>query len=273
MLSVRGMTALTRIGFAARGIMYVLIGYLALRTGRTEDGAGAISFVASGAGKPLVALMGLGFLGYALWRVSEAVIDSEGNGSGAKGLAVRAGGAMSGVIHVGLGLLALSAGVGKGGGNSGAGTQQGAANALSLPAAELILLGAAVILLLTGLAQLGKAWKAGFLRHLDPRAARRNWVEWLGRTGYAARGIVFLMMAWFFLRGGQESSAAEAGGMGEALSALPTSLRAAVAAGLFLFGLFSFVEARHRRINDPHVLSRLKGALEDARLAGGHSSP
>jgi hypothetical protein len=41
------------------------------------------------------------------------------------------------------------------------------------------------------------------------------------------------------------------------LGSLPPTLQLLVAAGLFLFGLFSFVEARHRRINDPRVLERL----------------
>jgi hypothetical protein len=264
MLGVGGMTALTRVGFAARGTLYLLIGYLALRSGRTEDGAGAISYIGSGAGKPLLAFMGLGFLAYALWRLSEALIDSEGNGSDAKGAGVRAAGAMSGFIHVGLGLLALSIGLGNGGSSGGGGTREGAAKALSLPAGELILILAAAVLLLTGLAQLAKAWKADFLRHLDPSVARRDWVGWLGRAGYAARGTVFLLMGWFFWRGARDSDASEAGGMGEALSALPATLQTAVAAGLFLFGLFSFVEARHRRINDPHVLDRLKGAARGA---------
>jgi hypothetical protein len=239
--------------------MYLIIGFLALKSGRTEDGAGALSFLGNGAGKILVAFMALGFLAYAVWRLSEALIDSEGNGSDAKGVAVRAAGAMSGVIHLGLGLLALGIGLGSGSGGSSGGTQEGAAKTLSLPGGELVLMGAALVLLLTGLAQFGKAWKAGFLRHLAPEAKSHGWVVWLGRGGYAARGVVFVLMAWFFWRAGQDSNASEAGGMAEALGALPAGLQAVVAAGLFLFGLLSFVEARHRRINDPHVISRLKG--------------
>ena len=51
MIGIGKMEMLTRVGFAARGIMYLTIGYLALRTGRSEDGIGALSFLDSGAGR------------------------------------------------------------------------------------------------------------------------------------------------------------------------------------------------------------------------------
>jgi hypothetical protein len=261
MLNVGSMTTLTRLGFASRGLMYLIIGYLALRTGRTEDGSGALSYIGSGSGKALLVLMALGFFAYALWRLSEALIDSEGAGANAEGYAVRAGGAASGLIHLGLGFFALQLGLGTGGSNGGTGaTQGGAATALSFPGGELALTVAAVAIGLTGAFQLVKAAKANFLRQLDPAAASRKWVEWLGRSGYAARGIVFLVMSWFFFKAASASDAEKAGGMGEALSWLPATLQTMVAFGLFLFGLFSLVEARFRRINDPHVLNRLQGA-------------
>ncbi len=84
---------------------------------------------------------------------------------------------------------------------------------------------------------------------------------WLGRAGYAARGIVFVIIGWSLLQAGLSDSAAQAGGMEQALASLSGTLLAGVALGLLLFGLFSFVEARHRRINDPKVAMRLKGAV------------
>ena len=258
MPNIANITLLTRIGFAARGIMYVLIGYLALRAGRTESGTEALASLDSGAGKLLLILMALGFLAYGIWRLSEAAIDSEGHGSDAKGWAIRAGGAVSGILHIGLALFAFNLGMGSGS-SGGEGAQQGTAAALSVPGGWVAVSIAAAILVATGLYQLVKAIRADFLRHLDSKAAQAAWVQWLGRAGYAARGLVFILIGWFLWRAAQESDAREAGGMGDALASLPGTLQAIVAVGLLLFGLFSFVQARYRSINDPRVLERLKG--------------
>ncbi|WP_106640737.1 DUF1206 domain-containing protein [Allosphingosinicella vermicomposti] len=260
MISMNGMEAMTRLGFAARGVMYVLIGYLAIQTGRTEDGTGALQYLSSGAGRAILGLMALGFAGYAIWRLSEAVIDSEGNGKDAKGWAVRIGGAVSGLVHLGLGfyalMLALHMSAGDGG---GAGAEKGAATALSLPGGPVLLTIAAIALAGTSLYQMVKAVRLRFLDHLDHEAAHQAWVMWIGRAGYSARGVVFLIMGWFLWRAAQSARAEQAGDMGQALALLPATLQWIVAAGLLLFGLFSFVEARYRRINNPDVIARLKG--------------
>lgn len=266
MPSIPNLEMLTRIGFAARGVMYFLIGYLALRTGRSEDGSGALGYLADGSGKLLLGAMALGFLAYAIWRLSEAVIDTEGHGSEAKGIAVRAGGAVSGIIHLGLAALAARLALGQGGGGSG-GTERGAATALSLPGGTWLVGLAGLVLMAAGLWQIVKAVRADFLRHLDGRAAGRAWVAWLGRAGYAARGLVFLLMGWFFIKAGFASDAAQAGGIDQVLASLSGTPRFAVALGLLLFGLFSLIEARYRRINDPDVLDRLKSAAHRARPA------
>ena len=258
MLSVPSLEMLTRIGFAARGIMYLIVGYLALRFGRSEGGSGALAYLAEGAGKAVLGVMALGFLAYGFWRLAEAIVDTEGHGTDAKGKAARAGGFVSGLVHLGLAFLAARLAFGRSGG-SGSGAQEGAATALSLPGGSMLLIAVSAALLATGLWQLVKSVKGDFLRHLEAKASQRTWVMWLGRAGYAARGIVFLITGWFALQAGLSADAGKAGGMEQALSALSGTVLAAVALGLALFGLFSFVEARYRRINDPQVLARLGG--------------
>ncbi|HEV2080138.1 MAG TPA: DUF1206 domain-containing protein [Allosphingosinicella sp.] len=251
--------AFTRVGFAARGIMYILIGFLALKFGRTQGSGGALEYLGSGAGQALLLAMALGFLAYGLWRLSEAVIDTEGHGDDTKGKVIRAAGLVSGVVHLGLALYALRLGLGGAGGSSGApnGAEQGAATTLALPGGQTLLMVAAAILLGAGLYQFVKAAKLGFLRHLDERACRAAWVRWVGRLGYAARGAVFLIVAYSLWTAARQDSAQQAEGTGEALGSLPPTMQAAVAVGLALFGIFSLVEARYRRINDPQVLERL----------------
>lgn len=248
---------LTRMGFAARGVMYILIGYLALRLGRTEDGAGALEWLDSGGGRIVLIVMAVGFLAYAIWRLSEAAIDSEGHGGDAKGIAVRLGGAVSGILHLSFAWLALTMGMG-GSGQQGDAAERGASTALTFPGGEAAIAVAAAVLLATGAYQLIKAIKLSFLKHIDPAVAGKPWIAWLGRAGYLARGVVFVVMAHFLWRAGRQSDAEAAGGMDQAMDAMPASLRILVAAGLLMFGVFSLVEARYRRINDPDVLNRLK---------------
>lgn len=251
------METATRVGFAARGVMYLLIAFLALWSGRSADGPDALRLLDSGGGRIVLGAMAIGFVAYGIWRLAEAWIDSEGHGSGARGIAMRAGGVVSGIIHLGLGLHAARLAMGRPAGSTGA--EDGAATTLRLPGGEEMLMIAAAALLLTGLANLVKAVQGEFLDYLDPRAARLAWVKWVGRGGYAARAIVFAIIGWFCWRAAEAANAAQAGGIGEALDWLTGWPRLLVAAGLGLFGIFSLVEARYRRINDPQVLSRLQG--------------
>ncbi len=249
----RKFETLTRLGFAARGIMYILVAWLTVRTGRHgEDAAGALEYLNGGAGKLILCVMALGFFSSGLWRVAGAWFDSEGRGSDRKGIFIRLGGAGSGLIHFGFFLYVVRLLVGgHGGGGSSEKAEQGAATALSLPGGWTLVMIAAAALLVTGLYQIYKGAKGKFLRHLDGRAAKALWVQLAGRLGYAARGIVFLVVAYFMARAGLNERPGEAGGMAEALASLPRTVRIGVASGLGLFGLFSLVEARHRVIGNP----------------------
>ena len=192
--------------------------------------------------------MAAGFFSYAAWRFLEAWLDTEDHGSDAKGVGVRLAGAGSGLIHLGLGVGAILSVLHARGGGGGEAPEQGAAVALRLPGGEALLWLAAAVVAGVAVQQFRKAWTLKFLRHFKPEAARQGWIAWLGRLGYATRGILFLLISWLLVRAAQTHSSGAAGGIDDALGALPRAAQLAVAGGVILFGLFSLTEAAYRRM-------------------------
>ena len=96
------LTALTRIGFAARGMLYIVIAVLLIGTGRAEDLTGALAYLNQGMGRVLLIIMTAGFIAYGLWRLSDAAFDVERHGSDGRGLGQRFAAAASGLIYLAL---------------------------------------------------------------------------------------------------------------------------------------------------------------------------
>ena len=245
---------LTRVGFAARGFLYLVIAWLVIRTGRSEDLQGALEYVGEGGGQLLLIAMTAGFIAYGLWRLADAAFNSEAHEDDRAGAAKRVGAAGSGLIYLFLAWQAIRL-ITAGGSSAsgGGGAQEGTQTALSLPGGPLIVVIAALILLGVGIYQLVKAAKASFLKHLDARVANAEWAKWAGRFGYAARGVIFLITGWFLLQAGLAEQASKSGGMDEALSWLSSTTSLLVAIGLAFFGIFSLVEARYRVIHSPDM--------------------
>jgi hypothetical protein len=249
----RTLTLLTRLGFAARGLLYLVVGLLVLRGGRAEDPSGALRVLAEGGGRTLLALIIAGFLAYGLWRLSDAAFNIERHQPGNKGLRERAGAGASGAVHLFLAWQALRLLQGSASAGSGGGAEEGTRTALEMPGGQIAVLLAGLLLVGVGFYQLLKARNASFLRHLEPGIASQPWARWTGQGGYAARGLVFLISGAFLAAAGFKERAEEAGGMEEALAWLTPPWSSLVAVGLLLFGLYSLIEARFRVLNDVPV--------------------
>jgi hypothetical protein len=252
---------LARLGYAAKGVVYVLLGGLALESAagsseRPEDSHGALAVVLEGPfGRALLAVLAVGLAGYVLWRAVEAALDPEGHGSDAKGIGKRLGLALSAVLYGGLTVEAVRLLRGAGGG-AGDGTEDWTARVLQAPLGRGLVGLAGAGVLAYGLYELRRAWTADLGERLDLSelgASERTWVVRFGRAGSAARGVVFVVIGGFLVLAALQSDAQEARGMAGALATLERQpqgpwLLGAVAAGLVAYGLFQLVQARYRRI-------------------------
>ncbi|HEX6741609.1 MAG TPA: DUF1206 domain-containing protein [Sphingomicrobium sp.] len=239
---------LARFGFVVRGLLYIVIALLVIGTGRTEDLTGAMAYLGAGFGRWLLILMVAGMTGYGGWRVCDALFGMESGRRHLRAWGRRIAAATSGGIYLFLAYKALRMLLG-GPGKTGD-AHRHVADALHLPAGALALAIAAAVLAGAAVVQLYKAARCTFLDHLDDRA-RRPVAKWLGRIGYGARGIIFLTVAWLLARAALDHSAAQAGGLEQALDALRGPLETPIAAGLLVFGLYSILEARFRAIHPP----------------------
>jgi hypothetical protein len=257
--------AMARVGYGARGLVYCLVGGLAVLAAMGSGGqaGGGRSALATVLGQPfgkvLLGIIALGLASFAAWRLLETITDADHRGSSGKALAIRAARLLSGFAYVGLALTSLNLALGMGGGQ---GDEQAARDwtawLLGMPLGQWLvgLIGLAVAG--TGFGFAWKAWRGAVTDHLDLTSAARRWAVPLGRLGYAARGVVFVLIGGFLVIAALHSRSSEAKGLGGALQSLQAQpygwiLLGSTAAGLVAFGVFGLIQARYRRIDAPDL--------------------
>ena len=243
---------LVRLGYLARGLVYVLLGYLALssREAVKEGPRAVFSFVQDmPVGSLLLYLSALGLLGYALFRFASTFLDIEHHGTGKTGIAKRLGHLGSGVAHVVLAYTAFQ--FANGGGSGGGDTaQQAARTVLSVDFGSLALGLLGICLFGAALFQGKKAVTASFMKRVTadaPSAAKP-----IGQGGHAARAVVFAIIGWSLVDTAWLSPGAQIKTLGDAIASLADNglVFTLVAVGLLMFGVFSLILSRYRIIPD-----------------------
>lgn len=254
---------LARAGYAARGIVYLLIGFFAVLAafGRSEakgtEGALA-SILRQPFGTVLVYVVAFGLAAFCLWRLVQAMRDTDDHGRDAKGLAIRAGLIGGGLSYAALALLAFAmargARSGSEGGAGGDPTGDWLAALHGIGLGWLVIYGVAAILFAVGAAHVVKGFKAGFEKYFRCPDDVMRWLRPLGRFGLIARGVVFLIVAGLIVTGGLAYNAEQRPGLADALNAVQGYafgwlIMLAIALGLVAFGAYSLAEARYRRVS------------------------
>lgn len=251
---------LARVGYVAKATLYITIGLLAAQAafgpgGKTTDTQGALRLVHGMTfGRVMLLVVAAGLMGYAVWRVVEAIVDPDGRGLGAKGAALRAGAAGRGLLHGVLAITALRLAYGDRSAAKNDQAQEWTAVAFGLPGGQLLVWLAAASVTGYGGYQLYRSYATKLGRQLDLSPLREpahGWVVGVSRFGIAARGVVFCLIGFFLARAAWQHDAGEVGGVRESLGLLAGIGRwpfVVVALGLVAYGVYELVNARYRRI-------------------------
>jgi hypothetical protein len=254
-----------RLGYAARGLVYVLLGWIALSSGKAlSTGETVEAFSDLPGGSILLPLLAVGLFGYGAYKIYSAILDLDNKGDDAKAWVVRGARVLGGLGYWVLAFIAgkqafkgkqgaVEAGQSEG---SGGAKQEAASQVAEAAGGDLLLTLVGIIVLGVAAAQIVIAYKAKFMDEM-PGAPRL--VKPAGQAGYAARAVVIGMVGYFVVQAGLDGERLRS--FGDALALLRedhSTLFKLVAGGLVLFGVASLVMARYRRVADDNVIARLR---------------
>jgi uncharacterized membrane protein YiaA len=252
-----------RAGFGARGAIYVLVGALALQIalsggGKQADRGGAIAEISEQPfGRILLWVLGIALVGMALWRLSEALFGSAGPDGNKPTKRATAAGRFLFYGFVAYSVLSFAAGdSGSGGGSSDQQSQDITAKALGWPGGQWIVGIAGAVVACVGLWIAVRALLRKYHKHLKMSAMSRRLrraVDFTGVFGGTARGIVFATAGGFAVAAAIEHRPDRSKGMDDTLRSFTDTpagpwLLVVIALGLVAFGLFSWVNARYRKV-------------------------
>jgi hypothetical protein len=249
---------LARAGLTARGIIYILIGWVAIlvafgRGAHEADQEGALQLLA---GKPYGAvslwLLAIGFAAYALWRLSEAAFGVTGDAHGAGPRLKSLGRA---VVYAGFAYLTFTVISGRQRSQSRE-QQDVTAKVMQHPGGQWLIAIAGLIVVIIGAVLAIEGIRRTFVKYLrtwqmSPRT--RKLVEWLGMIGTTARGLVFALAGILVIDAAITHQPSKSGGIDQALLTLRDQpfgdvLLVLAALGLLVFGVYGLCEARWRKV-------------------------
>lgn len=248
---------IARIGYGARGLVYLAVGALAMNAAlefeEARDVHGAMRAIGSHAGGTTV-LIGIaaGLIAYSAWRLVQSTLDVDNHGWSFRGAGVRAGLLVSSLMHASLAwacfqiALRLTSGGGKP-------VQSAVARTLEWPFGRALVIAGGVAVAAAGIAHIHKGVTGGFRRWFDASPALMRWIDPVSRFGLTARGLLFIGIAAFVIVAALTLDAADARGIEGVMlwvqqRAYGRVLLGVLGLGVLAFGAYSIIEAFVRRV-------------------------
>lgn len=243
-----------RVGYTARGIVYVLVGALAfvaaIRGGSAPDSKSALAkLLDMPLGSVVLALITIGLVAYAAWKFIDGAMDLDGKGDEPTGWASRAAQFLSGAIHL---VLAISVGalvLGRSG-DGNRDEDHWTAMLMQQPYGRWLVAFAGAVAFGLGVQHFVRAYQEKYKE--DMRYTQRaEKLDPVLKLGLVAHGLVVTIVGGFLLWAAWSADPSRAGGMREALTMLRSTdggsiLFASVALGLLCFAIYCFIEAAYR---------------------------
>ncbi len=247
---------LARLGYAAKGVVFALIGGIAIKAAMASGGAeghvGALASLADeDGGRVALVVIAIGLLCHVVWRLVQALLDPEHSQTDAKRVGMRVFYLLSALAYGSLALTAWQ--LGRGERAQGGGHEVWVGKLLQQPFGTWLVMLAGLGVMGYGVHQLLKAFRGDVNKRMQTGDAdKERGIKLLGRLGTGARGLVLLPIGWFVFNAGRHYRASEAANTGEVLKMLGSGwLLAAVGTGLLAYGLHQIAKAMYRRIERP----------------------
>lgn len=256
-----------RLGFVGRGVVYLVLATLALQiawsSAPTTEASkeGAVRAVAEQpAGNAMLIALAVALSAYGLWRLGQALWGHRDELRRRKRTVKRVHSAVVAVVYAALAVTAVRFVLGDAGaeGRSGSGSTEESwtAEALAVPGGQVLVGAAAVVLFGVALWMVHRALSGGYEKRLDTGEMGRvtgRLVDVVGIAGLTARAAVVAVLGFLLLQASLEHDPREAAGIDEALRSMVDDpygrwIVTAIAAGLACYGLYSWIEARYRRL-------------------------
>jgi hypothetical protein len=261
--SVPAVRVMARVGYASRGVIYVLIGALSgmaavgAAGGRVTDSSGALqNVVAHPFGRVLLGCITLGFFGFAIWQIVLGVEDSARDGSAWRQVMRRVSAFFTALVYLALMLSAIRILVGYQVHGSDHTARDWTAWAMTFPMGRWAVAVVGLGIVIAGVFNLYASATSRIGDRLDAqrlRGASLQAAVMIGRIGVASRGVVFCLIGGYLIIAAWHSDPREARGLAGAMRLLERQrfgpwLLALVALGFVAYGVYEFIQARYRRV-------------------------